>query len=103
MLAMSIHALHAQSRKQKGLLKLAQQEYNNLRFAYAIPAFKQYLLLKKNGTIIIDDVLHNGVKKCVQYIETNYKFYKKNQSPITVASFTKKNDDNREWNFHINF
>jgi tetratricopeptide (TPR) repeat protein len=66
MLAMSIHALHAQSRKQKGLLKLAQQEYNNLRFAYAIPAFKQYLLLKKNDTTALVQ-LGNCYQKVNQY------------------------------------
>ena len=66
MLALSIHALHAQSRKQKGLLKLAQQEYKNLRFAYAIPVFKQYLSLqKKDSTALLQ--LGNSYQKVNQY------------------------------------
>jgi tetratricopeptide (TPR) repeat protein len=66
MLAMSIHTLHAQSRKQKGLLKLAQQEYNNLRFAYAIPVFKQFLSLQKNDSIALLQ-LGNCYQKVNQY------------------------------------
>ena len=66
MLAMSIHALHAQSRKQKGLLKLAQQEYNNLRFAYAIPVFKQFLSLQKNDSVALLQ-LGNAYQKVNQY------------------------------------
>ena len=66
MLAMSIHGLQAQSRKQKGLLKLAQQEYKNIRFAYAIPAFKQYLLLKTNDTTALVQ-LGNCYQKVNQY------------------------------------
>ena len=66
MLALATHALHAQSRKQKGLLKLAQQEYNNLRFAYAIPVFKQYLSLQKNDSIALLQ-LGNAYQKVNQY------------------------------------
>jgi tetratricopeptide (TPR) repeat protein/outer membrane protein OmpA-like peptidoglycan-associated protein len=66
MLALTTHALHAQSRKQKGLLKLAQQEYNNLRFAYAIPVFKQYLSLQKNDSIALLQ-LGNAYQKVNQY------------------------------------
>ena len=66
MIALSIHTLHAQSRKQKGLLKLAQQEYKNLRFAYAIPVFKQYLLeQKKDSTALLQ--LGNCYQKVNQY------------------------------------
>lgn len=66
MLALSIHALHAQSRIQKGLLKLAQQEYKNLRFAYAIPVFKQYLSLQKKDSIALLQ-LGNCYQKVNQY------------------------------------
>lgn len=66
MIALSIHTLHAQSRKQKGLLKLAQQEYNNLRFAYAIPIFKQYIFeQKKDSTALLQ--LGNCYQKVNQY------------------------------------
>ena len=66
MIAMSTHALHAQSRKQKGLLKLAQQEYKNLRFAYAIPVFKKYLSLQKNDSTALLQ-LGNCYQKVNQY------------------------------------
>ena len=60
-------------------------------------------LLKINGIIIIDDILHNGVKKCINYINTNYNSYKKLQSPITVGCYQKIKKDNREWDFHKDF
>jgi predicted O-methyltransferase YrrM len=72
-------------------------DYTLVDFFYA------NLLLKINGIIIIDDALHNGVKKCVDYLTTNYVFYKKLVSPITVATFKKTRDDDRSWNFHKNF
>ena len=66
MIALLSHSLHAQSRKQKGLLKLAQQEYNNLRFAYAIPIFKQYIFeQKKDSTALLQ--LGNCYQKLNQY------------------------------------
>lgn len=68
-----------------------------------IDFFYSNLLLKNNGIIIIDDALHNGVKKCIKYIETNYKFYKKLESPNTVACFQKISEDNRDWDFNVDF
>ena len=68
-----------------------------------IDFFYSDLILNKNGIIIIDDALHEGVKKCILYIETNYSHYKKLPSPQTVACFLKINNDKREWNFHKNF
>jgi len=52
-------------------------------------------LLKVGGIIIIDDALHKGVEKSVKYISTNYKFYQKLESPITVACYKKIKEDNR--------
>ena len=60
-------------------------------------------LLKVGGIIIIDDALHKGVEKSVKYISTNYKFYKKLESPITVACYKKIKEDNRSWDYHQNF
>jgi len=60
-------------------------------------------LIKKGGVIVIDDALHPGVRKFVDYINTNYKWYKKLDSPITLASYEKIKEDDREWNFHKNF
>jgi predicted O-methyltransferase YrrM len=69
-----------------------------------IDFFYSNLLLKINGIIIIDDALHNGVNKCIKYIETNYSsFYKKLESIPTSAIFQKINEDKREWNYHKNF
>jgi tetratricopeptide (TPR) repeat protein/outer membrane protein OmpA-like peptidoglycan-associated protein len=89
MLAMSIHALQAQSRKQKGLLKLAQQEYKNLRFAYAIPAFKQYLSLKKNDTTALVQ-LGNCYQKVNQY-DSAVKYF-----DLAVAVGVRYNSDMAE-------
>ena len=60
-------------------------------------------LLKINGIIIIDDILHNGVKKCINYINTNYEFYKIIHSPITIGCYQKIKEDERKWNFHKDF
>jgi len=65
-----------------------------------IDFFYSNLLLKIGGIIIIDDALHNGVSKCVKYIDTNYKFYKRIYSTNTIASYQKIDNDTREWNFH---
>jgi len=48
--AITSNNVQAQTRKQKGLLKLAQQEFKQLRFAYAIPVFKQFLAYHTKDT-----------------------------------------------------
>ena len=48
--AFTSNNVQAQTRKQKGLLKLAQQEFKQLRFAYAIPVFKQFLAYHTKDT-----------------------------------------------------
>ena len=65
--------------------------------------FYSNLLLRKKGIIVIDDALHSGVKKCVKYIDTNFKNYKRIYSPKTQAAYIKLSDDKREWNFHRDF
>ena len=60
-------------------------------------------LLRKDGIMMIDDALHEGVKKFVKYIETNYKNYKKINTHITQAGFIKMDEDSREWFFHSGF
>ena len=72
-------------------------DYTLLDFFYA------NLLLKINGYIVIDDALHAGVKSCVSYLDSNYKFFKKYESPVTVACYQKLRNDDREWNFHNRF
>jgi predicted O-methyltransferase YrrM len=68
-----------------------------------IDFFYSNLLLKINGIIIIDDAMHSGVKKCVDYIISNYKFYKKLESSSSIAVFIKLKEDMRDWKFHYNF
>jgi predicted O-methyltransferase YrrM len=72
-------------------------DYTLLDFFYA------NLLLKINGYIVIDDALHAGVKSCISYLDSNYRFFKKCESPVTVACYQKLRDDDREWNFHNKF
>jgi predicted O-methyltransferase YrrM len=60
-------------------------------------------LLNKDGVILIDDALHEGVKKFIKYIETNYKNYKKLPTNNTQAAFMKIEEDSREWFFHSGF
>jgi predicted O-methyltransferase YrrM len=62
--------------------------------------FYSNLLLRIDGMIIIDDALHAGVAKCVKYLDTNYLFYKKINSPNTVACYKKIKEDDRPWNFN---
>jgi hypothetical protein len=63
LLATSFNALDAQSRKQKGLIKLAKQEFNQLRFAYAIPVIKKYLLTQSQSFLL-------------EYFLLQFSFYK---------------------------
>jgi predicted O-methyltransferase YrrM len=65
--------------------------------------FYSNLLLKVGGIIMIDDALHNGVYDCIKYLNKNYLFYKKLESIKTIGIYCKLREDNREWNFHVNF
>ena len=53
LMAIYLPTLQAQTRKQKSILKLAQQEYSQFRFSYAIPAFKQYLSYQNKDTVAL--------------------------------------------------
>jgi hypothetical protein len=72
-------------------------DYTLLDFFYAD------LLLKVGGIIIIDDAMHQGVGKCLRYLDSNYKHYKRIQSPNTVGAYQKISDDKRDWDYHTNF
>jgi predicted O-methyltransferase YrrM len=63
--------------------------------------FYSNFLLKIDGIIIIDDVLHPGVSDCITYLNKNYKFYNKLLSPNTIACYKKIKNDDRDWNFHV--
>ena len=69
-----------------------------------IDFFYSDLMLKIGGVIVIDDVLHSGVKKVVAYIITNYKHYELIPTDVkTICIFKKKKEDDRDWFFHENF
>lgn len=71
--AISFSSIDAQSRKQKGLLKLAKQEYSQLRFAYAIPVIKQLLLTQPKDTNAL--VLLAKSYQNVNQIDSAVKYY----------------------------
>jgi outer membrane protein OmpA-like peptidoglycan-associated protein/tetratricopeptide (TPR) repeat protein len=73
LLATSFNALDAQSRKQKGLIKLAKQEFNQLRFAYAIPVIKKYLLTEPKDTSAL--LLLAKSYQNVNQIDSAVKYY----------------------------
>jgi tetratricopeptide (TPR) repeat protein/outer membrane protein OmpA-like peptidoglycan-associated protein len=73
LIAISFNALEAQSRKEKGLFKLAQQEFNQLRFAYAIPVFKKFLLTQPKDTNAL--VLLAKSYQKVNQIDSAVKYY----------------------------
>ena len=94
----------------KLLQQLSTHNYNFIfidgfhTFDYTlIDFFYSDLLLDINGYIIIDDALHNGVAKCIKYIKANYKHYIIIKSPKTICVLKKISNDNRKWDFHINF
>lgn len=72
-------------------------DYTLIDFFYAD------LLLKVGGIIIIDDAMHQGVGKCLRYLDSNYKHYKRIQSPNTVGAYQKISQDKRDWDYHTNF
>jgi len=72
------------------------------------------LLLEVNGVIVLDDIKHTPVKKCLSYINTNYPHY--DTVPRTPcydptnpsisssqATFIKTAEDRRTWNAHEAF
>ena len=57
-------------------------------------------MLRIGGSIIIDDVKHQGVKKCVKYILENYKNYRAIETGLTTnILLVKTGDDDRPWFF----
>ncbi len=73
LIAISFNTIEAQSRKEKGLFKLAQQEFNQLRFAYAIPVFKKFLLTQPKDTNAL--VLLAKSYQKVNQIDSAVKYY----------------------------
>ncbi len=53
MTVLSLDPVQAQSKKHKYLLQLAQKEHSQLRYAYAIPVYKQYLSNQQKDTLAL--------------------------------------------------
>ena len=65
---------NAQTKKGRNLLKLANQEYNNLRYAYSIPFYKKYITLHPNDTLALRNMATayknvNQYDSALKYIE----------------------------------
>jgi predicted O-methyltransferase YrrM len=77
------------------------------RFDYTLLDFLYSdLLLNVGGVILVDDIRHRSVKPVINYLDTNYTHFTMLKGPKasdTMACFIKKKQDERAWNFHINF
>ena len=65
---------NAQTKKGRNLLKVANQEYNNLRYSYSIPFYKKYLTLHPNDTLALKNIASayhnvNQYDSALKYIE----------------------------------
>ena len=47
---------NAQTKKGRNILKIANQEYNNLRYSYSIPFYKKYLSNYPNDTLALKNI-----------------------------------------------
>lgn len=82
-------------------------DYTLIDFFYAD------LLLDINGVIVLDDIKHIPVKRCLDYIVANYPHYQLiKQTPCykdgiskesSQATFVKTANDSRTWNYHKDF
>ncbi len=69
-----------------------------------IDVFYACELLRVGGLVVIDDVRHKGVAKVIRYIDSNYKMIKKLKTPAsTMFTYVKVADDDRAWDFHVDF
>lgn len=70
---------NAQTKKERYLLKMANQEYNNLRYAYSIPFYKKYLTLHPNDTLALKNIATayknvNQYDSALKYLEKAVSF-----------------------------
>jgi len=61
------------------------------------------MLLDIDGYLIIDDALQRGMNKLTKFIDSNYKHFRKIQSPQTIAVYKKTSDDERIDDYFENF
>jgi outer membrane protein OmpA-like peptidoglycan-associated protein len=57
---------NAQTKQGRNLLKVANQEYNNLRYSYSIPFYKKYLSIYPNDTLALKNMA-SAYKNVNQY------------------------------------
>ena len=65
---------NAQTKKGRNLLKVANQEYNNLRYSYSIPFYKKYLSNYPNDTLALKNIAFayqnvNQYDSALKYLE----------------------------------
>jgi len=73
-------------------------DYTLLDFFYAD------LLLRTGGYIVTDDAKFDALKELDKYINSNYKFYRKESFEMRLWMVYKKlRDDDRSWDYHVNF
>lgn len=69
-----------------------------------VDVFYATLLLRDGGCLIIDDILHAGVQKCIKYIDTNYPhLHRMRDIPSKTIALYTCHKDTRQWDFHRNF
>ena len=66
--------VNAQTKKGRNLLKVANQEYNNLRYSYSIPFYKKYLSNYPNDTLALKNIAFayqnvNQYDSALKYLE----------------------------------
>ena len=88
-IAISFNTLDAQTRKQKGLFKSAKQEFSQMRFSYAIPIVKQFLISQPKDTNALI-LLAQSYQK-VNQIDSAVKYY-----DLASSSGVKYNSDMAE-------
>ena len=74
-------------------------------FDYAlIDVFYSIMITKIGGYLILDDALHPGVSKLINFIDTNFNHLQKVVSNIkTLGIYKIVNKDSRTWDFHKHF
>ncbi len=69
-----------------------------------VDVFYATLLIRANGCLVIDDILHAGVQKCIKYIDTNYPHLTRIRDiPSKTIAVYVCGADKRRWDFHRNF
>ena len=89
---------NAQTKKGRNLLKLANQEYNNLRYAYSIPFYKKYITLHPNDTLALKNIASayqnlNQYDSALKYIEKAASFGHKSYNLLPELFATVKKYD----------